>query len=397
MKDPLLSTNTTFLLLLLWTSLTLPVSTLKGCAANDSKCHADNELFQAYQTKVNNNTTPHSKVSATEPHNSTHPLSADAAFRLEINAEQLTFHLQQGNMVPFWKRGKKTAESVVNDINITLSEVYNGYSKAASWVSTRICSVCQGRGAEPHHLTTCSTCHGTGVIHAAHDHSCFSSQDTDGRHPHHVHSQWDTRCSTCQGKGEVLKTDGHHCSHCNGTGVVEEFISRTITVPRGAQDGHLIFLKGAGNENNLVKAGDLIVRVNVLEHAVFVREDNNLVVGLNITLKEALLGFNRTFAHLNGTNITIVHSDITTPEREFVWVGLGLPIELEEEEHSEARETQQREGKEKGKEKENKDRPAGAEKNEVQMFGDLVMRVNVVLPERLQKHQSEAFQSALGN
>ena len=155
---------------------------------------------------------------------------------------------------------------------------------------------------------------------------------------------------------------------------MDEFTFRDIVVPRGAEDGHLIFLQGVGNENLVTTAGDLIVRVNVLKNDIFDRDENDLIIKVNITLKEALLGFNRTIVHLNGTKITIVHQEITVPGEEFVWDGMGMPKlpKLEE------------------KEKE-KDENSNME------FGRLIMRVNVVLPERLKEHQSQAFLSALGN
>ena len=99
---------------------------------------ANKKVYMAYKQHLQNNSffTP---IKALLPNSS---------FRLEIGSDQVHFHVQRGNILPFWKQGKKMAESVVNDINITLTDVYNGYTKPANWIRTKVCPICQGRGMQ---------------------------------------------------------------------------------------------------------------------------------------------------------------------------------------------------------------------------------------------------------
>jgi DnaJ-class molecular chaperone len=167
---------------------------------------------------------------------------------------------------------------------------------------------------------------------------------------------------------------------------VDEFLIKEVVVPRGAQEKHLIFFEGAGNENLDIKAADMIVRIHILDHQVFTRDGDDLLIAVNISLKEALFGFNRTITHLNGTSIDIIHDDITSPGQEFTWEGMGMPIISEESEDVGGRSSGKDDGKNDGN---------GKDDGSSVDFGNLIMSVHVVLPERLKDHQTQAFRSAL--
>jgi len=390
-------------LLLLFTTLLATITA--DCDNSDNincKQEEDEEtqLFQSYQKTAK---------TATNPDPSPHPLSTElndapavdslvpgASFRLEAEIDGVAhFHVRKGNLIPFWKRGKKFAESVVNDINITLENAYHGYTQDANWIRSKVCTVCNGRGATAEHLKPCQHCHGTGTLHASHDHSCFysnqddSNEDSSGLHYHFTQTV-DVSCPTCDGKGEVLRTDGHQCHRCNGKGLIDEFIQKKVVVPRGAQDGHLIFFEGDGNENLETKAATIICRVHIIEHPMFTREGDDLMIAVNISLKEALLGFNRTITHLNGTSIEIIHDDITTPGQEFRWESMGMPIITQEDFHGDAEKNNDSNDDDSNDDDSNDD-----DSNDSVAFGNLVMSVHVVLPERLKDHQTQAFRSAL--
>lgn len=357
----------------------------------DPECIKETELWQAYQEAIIHPTTAVSTNTETPP--KIQSITPGIAFRFEATAPGFQFVVSQGNLVPIWKRGKKFSESAVNDIDLTLEQIYNGYIKPATWMRTKICPVCLGKGATESNLINCPNCIGTGSLHNSHDHSCFSHVSND--HTHHFHQTLDVACNLCHGKGEILKPiHGHNCSICNGTGIVEEKISKKVIVPRGAPDEHLIFFKGSGNQNLETKPADMIVRVHVLDHDVFERDGDDLIIAVNISLKEALLGFNRTIKHLNSTPINIVHKEITVPLQEFTWAGFGMPIFVESCKDDENENDCGNEAKVK-EEVVDVDVETKTEKEKVVEFGNLVMRVHVVLPETLKKHQSAAFRSAL--
>ncbi len=51
--------------------------------------------------------------------------------------------------------------------------------------------------------------------------------------------------------------------------------------------------------------GDIVFVISQSPHSLFKRVDNNLFMTLEISLEEALLGFSRTIAHLDGHQVTI--------------------------------------------------------------------------------------------
>lgn len=61
-------------------------------------------------------------------------------------------------------------------------------------------------------------------------------------------------------------------------------------------------------------------------HPLFKREDNDLVHVINLDLKEALTGWRRTVATIDGRQIPIEKSGPTQPNSEDRYPDLGMPI-----------------------------------------------------------------------
>lgn len=61
---------------------------------------------------------------------------------------------------------------------------------------------------------------------------------------------------------------------------------------------------------------DLVVLVTVREHELFKRNGADLILTMNISLKEALLGFKRNIIHLNGSDIEINCKSVVNPYTE---------------------------------------------------------------------------------
>lgn len=75
-----------------------------------------------------------------------------------------------------------------------------------------------------------------------------------------------------------------------------------IKVPAGVTDGATLRLKGQGNGG-----GDALIKISVQKSSVFMREENNIVLPLQLTLKEAILGTKLTIPTPSG------HVTITVP------------------------------------------------------------------------------------
>ena len=120
--------------------------------------------------------------------------------------------------------------------------------------------------------------------------------------------QMQTHCNECGGKG---KTITHKCDKCHGSKVQSGSQTVQIEVERGAPDGHEIVFESHADESPDRPAGDLKFKLRQLPHATFRRESNDLRMTMRLSLKEALLGFERSVQHLDGHTVQVEDAGTT--------------------------------------------------------------------------------------
>ncbi len=83
--------------------------------------------------------------------------------------------------------------------------------------------------------------------------------------------------------------------------------SLEVKIPRGTADGQTIRLRGKGNPGiGGGPAGDALVTLSVLDHPLFRRDGNDILVTLPITLDEAVLGAKVATPTIDGSvNLTV--------------------------------------------------------------------------------------------
>lgn len=117
------------------------------------------------------------------------------------------------------------------------------------------------------------------------------------------------------------------CHVCRANKLVDSVDSLQIFVEKGAPDGHEITYKDAADEYINVRAGPVVFKVQQLSHSRFQRVGNDLKVRVNITLKEALLGFAKEIEHLDGHFVYINRKGKTTkPGLMERFKGEGMPV-----------------------------------------------------------------------
>ena len=134
------------------------------------------------------------------------------------------------------------------------------------------CDACGGSGAKKGSSpTTCSTCGGHGQVRM--QQGFFSLQQT---------------CPRCHGQGTII-TDP--CPNCHGQGRVQERKTLSVKVPAGVDTGDRIRLASEGEAGEAGgPPGDLYVQVQVKQHPIFEREENNLYCEVPISFVTAALG-----------------------------------------------------------------------------------------------------------
>lgn len=73
----------------------------------------------------------------------------------------------------------------------------------------------------------------------------------------------------------------------------------------GCPSDHIIKFNGEGNELPGAEAGDLLIKVTVKKHKLYTRSGADLVLEKEITLKQALLGFNFSLKGVDGKDFTV--------------------------------------------------------------------------------------------
>jgi DnaJ family protein B protein 11 len=78
-----------------------------------------------------------------------------------------------------------------------------------------------------------------------------------------------------------------------------------VFVEKGTKDNHVIEFNDAADEYINIRAGKVLVKVEEIPHPTFVRKGNDLKLTVEITLKEALLGFVKEINHLDGHEVEL--------------------------------------------------------------------------------------------
>ncbi|ASJ96021.1 MULTISPECIES: molecular chaperone DnaJ [Shewanella] len=158
------------------------------------------------------------------------------------------------------------------NLELSLEEAVRGLTKELRIPTLATCDLCDGSGAKKGSSpTTCGTCHGQGQVQMRQ--GFFAVQQA---------------CPTCHGRGKIIKDP---CGKCHGEGRVEKSKTLSVKIPAGVDTGDRIRLSGEGEAGEFgAPPGDLYVQVTVREHAIFVRDGNNLYCEVPISFSTAALG-----------------------------------------------------------------------------------------------------------
>jgi len=99
-----------------------------------------------------------------------------------------------------------------------------------------------------------------------------------------------------------------------------------INIPKGVDTNEMIMIKNKGNCNQMKRYGDIKVMINVENKTKFNRQGLNLYYIHELTLKEALIGFDIEFKHIDGKNYNMNHSGkgVVNPSSQLVMDGMGI-------------------------------------------------------------------------
>lgn len=241
-------------------------------------------------------------------------------------------------------RGRRQPERGADlryDLSVSLEEVHEGSEREISFTHLGRCETCAGTGsADKAPPSTCPQCRGSGQVRSART-TMLGQFVTTGV------------CPRCGGSGGVI-TDP--CRSCHGHGRREMKKTLVVKVPPGVEEGTRLRFAGLGEAGERgASSGDLYVFLTIEAHEVFERDGANLHCRTDVSFTQATLGAKLEIEGLDGAATLDLPAGTQNGTR-FRIPGRGI----------------------------SRLRSSGR--------GDLIVEINVVVPERLTRKQRELLE-----
>ncbi len=226
-------------------------------------------------------------------------------------------------------------------IKLKLKDIEKGIHKKIKVNKYGKCDVCNGSGAEnADAIVSCRTCNGYGRVTRVSNTILGQMQST-------------SVCPDCGGSGKTITSK---CNKCHGDGIVKKEETIPIDIPAGVTGGMQMTISGKGNAGRRGgRNGDLIVVVEEEKHPDLIRDGNDLIYNLFLSVPDAAIGRQSEIPTLNG-KVKIKIDPGTQPGKILRLKGKGIP------------------------------QVNGYDK------GDLLVNVNVWIPKKLSKEEEKGLQ-----
>ena len=208
------------------------------------------------------------------------------------------------------RRASRGAD-VLAEVEIDLADAARGVTRNVPFPVVVPCATCAGSGAAPGTaLERCPTCEGLGRLQSV-------STSAFGQF---VRTQ---TCSRCRGRGQIVPEP---CPTCGGDGRAAEERTLEVEIPAGIHDGQRLRLTGEGHAGPLGgRAGDAYVLIRVRPDSRFVRDGNDIVSTVELTVTQAALGTTVTVPTLEG-DLELVFEPGTQSGEVRVLRSGGMPV-----------------------------------------------------------------------
>ncbi len=232
-------------------------------------------------------------------------------------------------------RGPERGQDVESQLTIPFRTAALGGKVPIELEVNEECATCHGSGAAPGaKVQTCPECQGRGTI-------SFGQGGFAVQRP----------CPMCLGKGTI---PSERCPTCGGAGEVRVRKKMMITVPTGVDSGTKIRLKGQGGRGlRNGPPGDLLITFQVEPDRFFKREGLDVIAPVPINIAQATLGSKISVKTLDGKKVAIKIPHGTPNGKRFRVRGQGIT----------------KDGR----------------------TGDLIVQVDVSVPEKLTEEQEKAM------
>jgi len=207
------------------------------------------------------------------------------------------------------RNGPRRGENVGARLEITFEEAAFGCEKVVSSQRIENCATCNGSGSADGVIEKCTQCGGSGQVRTVQNFMGMQMQST-------------TTCPSCNGRGQMIKNP---CNTCKGKGKVRRTNKVKVKIPAGVDAGQSVRVRGEGCVgSNGGPSGDLLVDIYIKRHAIFTREDMDVLCEVPISFAQAALGAEIEVPTLDG-KVKYEIPEGTQTGREFVLREKGIP------------------------------------------------------------------------
>ena len=203
----------------------------------------------------------------------------------------------------------RRGENVMSRLELTFEEAAFGCEKEVATQRIENCAACNGSGSSDGVIETCTQCGGRGQVRSVQNFMGMQMQST-------------TTCPACNGRGKMVKNP---CTTCKGKGKVRKTNRVKVKIPAGVDAGQSVRVRGEGcvGSNGGVN-GDLLVEIYIKRHAIFTRDEFDVLCEVPISFTQAALGAEIDVPTIDG-KVKYEIPEGTQTGREFVLRDKGIP------------------------------------------------------------------------
>lgn len=244
------------------------------------------------------------------------------------------------------QRGPRRGADIELEIAVPLERILRGGEETVRLPRMAACPACRGNGSKNGQpARVCAECHGSGQKTVVRE---------ERKDRASVRVQQILACPACEGRGSRID---HPCPQCRGSGQAEREEELRVRIPAGLDEGAALRIAGHGAPSREPGGapGDAYVIVRTAPDVRFERAGADLWHEQVIEVSDAALGTQLQVQTLDG-DVEVAVPPGTQPGEVLRLRGKGLP------------------------------HPAGARR------GDLNLRIQVRIPQRLSKAEREPFE-----
>lgn len=185
-------------------------------------------------------------------------------------------------------------------ITLSMEDAYRGSMRRLRVKDEKSCNVCE---------TTCKECRGCGSK---------TQQMRMGPMVQVITSV----CNNCKGRGKTSNMNEKNkaeCTQCKGVGKIQEAHTLEVDVPAGVVSGTQVRMR-------VSETLDVLITVAVNPHPIFFRRGNDLIMEVQMTMREAFMGKKIDVPHFDGSfTIDTTEHGIIYDSQKILFKDKGMP------------------------------------------------------------------------